>query len=29
MKEIRQAEWFDGGMPTMKQSPHSIFGGAV
>ena len=29
MKEIRQAEWFDGGVPPMKQSPHSIFGGAV
>ena len=29
MKQIRQAEWFDGGAPTIKQSPHSMFGGAV
>jgi len=29
MKEIRAAEWFDGGTPTIKQSPHSLFGGAV
>ena len=29
MKQIRAAEWFDGGMPTIKQSPHSLFGGAV
>lgn len=29
MKEIRAAEWFDGGLPTIKQSPHSLFGGAV
>jgi peptide deformylase len=29
MKAIRQADWFDGGMPTIKQSPHSLFGGAV
>ena len=29
MKEIRAAEWFDGGAPTIKQSPHSLFGGAV
>jgi peptide deformylase len=29
MKEIRQAEWFDGGVPPIKQSPHSMFGGAV
>ncbi len=29
MKEIRAAEWFDGGVPTIKQSPHSLFGGAV
>ena len=29
MKQVRQAEWFDGGLPTIKQSPHSIFGGAV
>jgi peptide deformylase len=28
MKEIRAADWFDGGMPAIKQSPHSIFGGA-
>ncbi|MBB4909029.1 peptide deformylase [Actinophytocola algeriensis] len=29
MKEIRAAEWFDGGVPTIKQSPHPLFGGAV
>ena len=29
MKEIRQADWFDGGLPPIKQSPHSMFGGAV
>jgi peptide deformylase len=28
LKEIRQAEWFDGGVPVMKQSPHAIFGRA-
>jgi peptide deformylase len=28
MKQIREAEWFDGGVPTIKQSPHSLFGGA-
>ncbi len=28
MKEIRQAEWFDGGMPVLKQDPHPLFGGA-
>lgn len=28
MKAIRAAEWFDGGVPTIKQSPHSLFGGA-
>lgn len=28
MKEIRQAEWFDGGVPVIKQSPHPLFGGA-
>lgn len=28
MKAIRAADWFDGGMPTIKQSPHSLFGGA-
>ena len=26
MKEIRQAEWFDGTVPTLKQSPHPLFG---
>ncbi|WP_436496381.1 peptide deformylase [Actinokineospora sp. HUAS TT18] len=26
MKEIRAAEWFDGAVPTLKQSPHSFFG---
>ena len=29
MKEIRQADWFEGAVPTIKQSPHSLFGGAV
>jgi peptide deformylase len=29
MKEIREAEWFDGAAPTIKQSPHPLFGGAV
>ncbi|OLF13737.1 peptide deformylase [Actinophytocola xinjiangensis] len=29
MKQIRQADWFDGAVPTIKQSPHSLFGGAV
>lgn len=29
MKAIREADWFDGGVPTIKQSPHSLFGGAV
>jgi peptide deformylase len=28
MKAIREADWFDGGTPTIKQSPHSLFGGA-
>ena len=28
MKEIRQAEWFDGSVPTLKQSPHPLFGRA-
>ena len=27
MKEIRAAEWFDGCVPVLKQSPHSFFGG--
>jgi peptide deformylase len=27
MKEIRQAEWFTGTMPTIKQDPHALFGG--
>ncbi|GAA3006867.1 peptide deformylase [Actinokineospora diospyrosa] len=26
MKEIRQATWFDGAVPTLKQSPHPLFG---
>ncbi|SER53665.1 peptide deformylase [Actinokineospora terrae] len=26
MKEIRQAEWFDGAVPSLKQSPHPLFG---
>ncbi len=27
MREIRLAEWFDGGVPVLKQSPHPLFGG--
>ena len=27
MKEIRQATWFDGNVPTIKQDPHALFGG--
>jgi peptide deformylase len=27
MKAIREAEWFDGGVPKIKQNPHSLFGG--
>ncbi|MGX7829271.1 peptide deformylase [Actinokineospora sp. 24-640] len=26
MAEIRSAPWFDGAVPTMKQSPHPLFG---
>jgi len=26
MKEIRRADWFDGAVPTLKQSPHPLFG---
>ncbi|PPK63891.1 peptide deformylase [Actinokineospora auranticolor] len=26
MREIRQSEWFDGGVPVLKQSPHPLFG---
>ncbi|GLZ43146.1 peptide deformylase [Actinokineospora sp. NBRC 105648] len=26
MAEIRQASWFDGAVPTVKQSPHPLFG---
>ncbi|WP_018686172.1 peptide deformylase [Actinokineospora enzanensis] len=26
MREIRQADWFDGAVPTIKQSPHPLFG---
>ncbi|WP_156753873.1 peptide deformylase [Actinokineospora pegani] len=26
MREIRRAEWFDGTAPTIKQSPHPLFG---
>jgi peptide deformylase len=26
MREIRQAEWFDGPPPVIKQSPHPLFG---
>jgi peptide deformylase len=28
LKEIRATEWFDGGVPVIKQSPHPLFGGA-
>jgi len=28
MKAIRAADWFDGGVPAIKQSPHPLFGGA-
>lgn len=28
LKEIRQSDWFDGGVPVIKQSPHPLFGGA-
>ena len=27
MGEIRQAPWFDGTTPTVKQNPHALFGG--
>ena len=27
MREIRQAPWFDGDVPVMKQNPHPLFGG--
>ncbi|TWG08307.1 peptide deformylase [Saccharopolyspora dendranthemae] len=27
MREIRQASWFDGAVPVMKQNPHPLFGG--
>ncbi|GAA4005169.1 peptide deformylase [Allokutzneria multivorans] len=26
LREIREAEWFDGGVPVIKESPHSFFG---
>ena len=26
MRAIRQQSWFDGGVPTIKQSPHPLFG---
>ncbi len=28
MKEIRRSEWFDGGLPVLKQDPHPLFGSA-
>lgn len=28
MKAIREAEWFDGTMPVVKESPHPLFGKA-
>ncbi|TDC99843.1 peptide deformylase [Saccharopolyspora terrae] len=27
MREIRQASWFDGDVPVLKQNPHPLFGG--
>ncbi|MEB3367512.1 peptide deformylase [Saccharopolyspora mangrovi] len=27
MREVRQASWFDGNVPVMKQNPHPLFGG--
>jgi peptide deformylase len=27
MKEIRQAPWFEGAVPVIKQDPHALFGG--
>ncbi|MCI2423545.1 peptide deformylase [Saccharopolyspora sp. K220] len=27
MREIRQADWFDGAPPVIKESPHPLFGG--
>ncbi|MGP4021643.1 peptide deformylase [Saccharopolyspora sp. 5N708] len=27
LREIRQAEWFDGAPPVIKESPHPLFGG--
>lgn len=29
MKQIREADWFDGAVPTIKQSPHPLFGKAL
>ena len=29
LKEIRQAEWFDGAVPVVKESPHPLFGRAA
>jgi peptide deformylase len=29
LKEIRQADWFDGGIPVIKQDPHPLFGRAA
>jgi peptide deformylase len=26
LREIRQAEWFDGAVPVLKESPHPLFG---
>jgi peptide deformylase len=28
LKQIRQADWFDGNVPVIKQSPHPLFGEA-
>jgi peptide deformylase len=27
LREIREADWFDGAVPVVKESPHSLFGG--
>ena len=29
MKAIREADWFDGAVPTIKESPHPLFGKVV
>src|SRR5919197_565305 len=29
MKAIREADWFDGGLPVIKENPHPLFGKAI